>query len=129
MRYLILASFELDLISMTIDRSPRFQAVVPGGDAFEIPQGTLTNTTNEGLGFNWTVSVRPGTSVIIVGSDDRGYGSGGSTLFPGVQQGNLSCINEKSLSSTSGAPMSTNTRYVFLTFREQSVLTPILMVL
>lgn len=62
---------------------------------------------NEGLGFNWTVPVRVGTTVLLAGGDGRGIGSAGS-IQQNVQQGesaiNNTCLDSSSPSSTPGSP-------------------------
>jgi len=82
-------------------------AVIPGGQSIEIVQGTLTTVANEGLGFNWSVPVRVGTTVMLVVGDSRGIGSAGS-VQQNVQQGESgidnSCLNASSPSSTPGSP-------------------------
>ncbi|KAI0676502.1 hypothetical protein C8Q78DRAFT_26802 [Trametes maxima] len=81
-----------------------FQGVIPGGQSFQIPQGTITNITGQGTGFTWTPSVRIGTVMLLVGGDDRGLGSAGSGQYT-LQQGNSnSCLNDSSPSSTPGSP-------------------------
>lgn len=59
-----------------------------------------------GTGFQWTPSVRAGTTLIVVSGDDRGLGTGGSGLYT-VSAGlypNSSCITNASPSSTAGSP-------------------------
>ncbi|KAG6336390.1 hypothetical protein ID866_2710 [Astraeus odoratus] len=83
-----------------------FQGVIPGGQSFSIPVGTLTNVTGEGTGFDWTPSVRAGSTLLIVAGDGRGLGSGGSGLY-NVAAGlypNSSCLTSTSPSSTAGPP-------------------------
>lgn len=89
------------------DRSTvSFQGVVPGGQSFTVPSGTLTNITNFGEGFDWTPSVRGGTSLEIVAGDSRGIGSGGSLPLVVSTGSNAvsNCLNENSPSSTPGSP-------------------------
>ncbi|KIM86796.1 hypothetical protein PILCRDRAFT_816050 [Piloderma croceum F 1598] len=82
-------------------------AVIPGGQSTEINQGTLTTVANEGLGFNWPVPIRVGTTVMLLVGDSRGIGSAGS-VQQNVQQGesaiNNTCLNASSPSSTPGSP-------------------------
>jgi hypothetical protein len=86
--------------------TPSFFAVIPGGNAFPIPNSTLSQITNFGTGFNWTPPLRVGTTVLITGGDNRGIGSAGSAqLF--IQQSannNNTCITDSSPSSTAGTP-------------------------
>lgn len=88
-------------------RNPQFYGIIPGGQSFEIAQPSLTTVPAEGLGFNWSVPVRVGTTVIIAGGDVRGIGSAGS-IIQNVQAGigavNNSCLNSTSPSSTPGSP-------------------------
>src|ERR1700722_340631 len=86
-----------------IVRTPQFLGVIPGGNSFTVPEGTLTNVTNEGTGFSWTPSVRGGTTFILIGGDNRGQGTGGSVLYT-VSQGDNSCLDNTSPSSTPGSP-------------------------
>lgn len=88
------------------DSTPSFQGVIPGGQSFSIPQGQITQVSNEGTGFNWVPSVREGSTLIVVAGDDRGLGTGGSGLYT-VSQGiypNSSCLTTTSPSSTLGSP-------------------------
>ncbi|KAI6019848.1 hypothetical protein F5J12DRAFT_813617 [Pisolithus orientalis] len=83
-----------------------FQGVIPGGQSFAIPAGTLSQVADEGTGFNWTASVRAGTTLILVAGDGRGLGSGGSGLY-NVAAGlypDSSCLSNSSPSSTAGPP-------------------------
>lgn len=87
-------------------RNVNFQGVIPGGESFSIPTGSLTNVTGEGTGFSWVPSVRASTTLIIVAGDGRGLGNGGSVLF-NVAAGlnpNSSCLTNTSPSSTAGSP-------------------------
>jgi len=86
--------------------TPNFQGVIPGGESFSIPVGTITNATDMGTGFQWTPAVRAGATLIVVAGDDRGLGTGGSGLYS-VSAGlypNSSCITNTSPSSTAGPP-------------------------
>ncbi|KAH9855319.1 hypothetical protein C2E23DRAFT_857987 [Lenzites betulinus] len=88
----------------SVQGSTTFQGVIPGGQSFQIPQGQTSNVTGEGVGFNWTPSVRVGTTVLLVGGDQRGLGSAGSNFYT-MQEGNTSsCLNDTSPSSTPGTP-------------------------
>ncbi|KAJ7754444.1 hypothetical protein B0H16DRAFT_1458948 [Mycena metata] len=82
------------------------RGVIPGGDSFEIPQGAITNVPAEGTGFNWTAPLRGMTTLLLVGGDDRGNGTAGSTLYivgSGDSNDN-SCLNSASPVSTTGSP-------------------------
>ncbi|KAF4583354.1 hypothetical protein EYR38_002104 [Pleurotus pulmonarius] len=73
-----------------------------GGESFVIPEGPITSVPSQGTGFSWTPSVRTGTSLVIVGGDNRGVGSGGSLLNI-VSAGtvpNDDCLSSNSPSST-----------------------------
>jgi hypothetical protein len=81
--------------------------VIPGGQSFQIPvPSQLTTVDSEGTGFNWTPSVRGGTTLIIAGGDNRGMGTGGSVLNTVSAGTNLdnSCLSGNSPSSTPGSP-------------------------
>ncbi|RPD75490.1 hypothetical protein L226DRAFT_447792, partial [Lentinus tigrinus ALCF2SS1-7] len=84
--------------------TPQFQGVIPGGESFDIPVGTTTNQTGEGVGFNWTPSVRISTTLLLVGGDDRGPGIAGSNPYTLQQGSSQSCLNSNSPSSTPGSP-------------------------
>jgi hypothetical protein len=90
-----------------VQGTPQFYGVIPGGQSFQVQEGTLSNVTEEGLGFNWTVPVRVGTTVMVVGGDNRGIGTAGS-VTQSVQAGtagvNNTCLNDSSPSSTAGNP-------------------------
>ncbi|KAF4564642.1 hypothetical protein EYR40_010809 [Pleurotus pulmonarius] len=64
----------------TVQGIPSFLGVIPGGESFVIPEGPITSVPSHGTGFSWTPSVHAGTSLVIVGGDNRGVGSGGSLL-------------------------------------------------
>lgn len=96
----------IDMSHSGISSTPNFQGVIPGGDSFSIPVGTTTNVSNMGTGFNWTPTLRTGTTLIIVAGDNRGLGTGGSGLYS-VSAGlypNSSCVTSDSPSSTAGPP-------------------------
>lgn len=61
--------------------------------------------TTGGVGFNWTVPLRLGTTVILVGGDNRGVGTGG-WVQETVQRGSddITCLSSSSPSSTPGSP-------------------------
>lgn len=87
-------------------RKTVWHGVIPGGQSFVIPVGALTEVASEGTGFNWTPSVRGGTTLLLVGGDDSGLGSAGSGSYNvgfGVNPDN-SCLNSTSPSSTPGTP-------------------------
>jgi hypothetical protein len=58
-----------------------------------------------GVGFNWTVPLTLGTTVILVGGDNTGVGTGG-WVQEVVQRGSddTTCLNSSSPSSTLGSP-------------------------
>lgn len=85
-----------------------FLGVIPGGQSFSIPQSAVTDQSAQGFGtgFSWTPSVRSGTTLIIVGGDNRGTGTAGSILIT-VSSGatsNNTCLSDSSPSSTAGNP-------------------------
>ncbi|KAG9313506.1 hypothetical protein JVU11DRAFT_5832 [Chiua virens] len=83
-----------------------FQGVIPGGDSFSIPLGTITNQTDLGTGISWTPSVRAGSTLMVLAGDSRGFGTGGSALYT-VSAGlnlNNTCLTNTSPSSTAGPP-------------------------
>jgi hypothetical protein len=90
--------------SLTLRRTVNLHGVIPGGNSFVIPQGPLTTNNVTGTGFNWTADVRGGTDILIVGGDDRGFGSGGAAPFTVAYSANSSCLNSTSPSSTAGSP-------------------------
>ncbi|THH32072.1 hypothetical protein EUX98_g2120 [Antrodiella citrinella] len=86
-----------------VQGTPTFQGAIPGGQSFSVPEGALSTVPDQGLGFNWTASVRAGTTLLLVGGDDRGPGTAGSSVFI-VGQGDNSCLSDQSPSSTPGSP-------------------------
>lgn len=88
-----------------VQGTPYFQGVIPGGQSFSVPVPTnnLSVVPAEGIGFTWTPSVRAGTTVILLGGDNRGPGTGGSSTYI-VNFGDNSCLNDQSPSSTPGSP-------------------------
>ena len=98
-------------LSITAYSTVTFYGVIPGGDTFNIPQGSLSTVdpnisgpTQPGTGFSWTVDITGGTNILLVGSDDRGIGSGGTAPFTVAYSTNTSCLNRTSPSSTVGNP-------------------------
>ncbi|KAH9899276.1 hypothetical protein C8Q73DRAFT_663041 [Cubamyces lactineus] len=88
----------------TVQGVPTFQGVIPGGQSFSIPEGPLSDIVGQGTGFSWSPPVRVGTVLLLVGGDDRGFGTGGSNTYT-MQDGNVySCLNNTSPSSTPGSP-------------------------
>ncbi|KAJ8506896.1 hypothetical protein ONZ45_g10646 [Pleurotus djamor] len=90
----------------TVQGIPSFLGVIPGGQSFSIPQGSITNVPSQGTGFSWTPSIRAGTTLIIVGGDNRGAGTAGSslnTVSAGINPSN-ECLNDNSPSSTPNSP-------------------------
>ncbi|GBE88599.1 hypothetical protein BKA93DRAFT_819466 [Sparassis latifolia] len=88
----------------TVQGTPQFHGVIPGGQSFAIPEGSLTTVANEGLGFSWTPSVRTGTTLLLLGGDNRGPGTGGSGFYIMSQGDSNTCLNSTSPSSTPGSP-------------------------
>jgi hypothetical protein len=85
---------------------PNFLGVIPGGESFAIPQGEITQMPSQGTGFSWTPNVRGGTTLMLIGGDNRGNGTGGS-VFSVVSSGinnTVTCLDQNSPSSTPGSP-------------------------
>ncbi|KAF8269218.1 hypothetical protein EI94DRAFT_1024014 [Lactarius quietus] len=87
-----------------VNGTVKFYGVIPGGNSFNIPQGSLSTDNSTGTGFNWTVDISGGTNIFVVGGDDRGIGSGGSAPFTVAYSTNSSCLSGSSPSSTAGSP-------------------------
>ncbi|KAF5379069.1 hypothetical protein D9615_005943 [Tricholomella constricta] len=90
----------------TVQGTPNFLGLIPGGQSFAIPESEITDVPSQGTGFSWTPSLRGGTTLIIVGGDSRGNGTAGSTLNT-VSNGpnNIgNCLSDSSPSSTPGSP-------------------------
>lgn len=85
-------------------RTANFYGTIPGGTSFSIPQGALSTNNDTGTGFNWTADITGGTNVLLIGSDGRGMGSGGSAGFTVSYSTNGSCLSGSSPSSTAGNP-------------------------
>ena len=60
--------------------------------------------TNAGYGFDCTVPVSAGTTVLLVGGDGSGVASGGMETITVKESGDQSCLGPSSPSSTSGPP-------------------------
>lgn len=84
-------------------RTPSFVGVIPGGQSFTIPESNVTNIQSEGTGFSWTPSIRGGTTLVVIGGDNRGAGTGGSAFYV-VSDGSTNCLSALSPSSTPGNP-------------------------
>jgi len=87
-------------------RIPNFLGVIPGGQSFAIPAGPITQVPEQGTGFTWVTNVRGGTTLMLVGGDNRGNGTAGS-VFSVVSSGidnNSTCLSQNSPSSTPGSP-------------------------
>ncbi|KAJ7158356.1 hypothetical protein C8R43DRAFT_364689 [Mycena crocata] len=90
----------------TVQGTPQFYGIIPGGQSFLIPEGSITQVASQGTGFSWTPPLRGMTTLVLAGGDDRGAGSAGSALFTvgaGINN-DLSCLNSTSPSSTPGTP-------------------------
>ncbi|KAF8269216.1 hypothetical protein EI94DRAFT_1725804 [Lactarius quietus] len=81
-----------------------FYGVIPGGDAFNIPQSSLSTNNSTGTGFSWTVDITGGTDILIIGGDGRGIGTGGAAPFTVAYSANNTCMSGTSPSSTAGSP-------------------------
>ncbi|KAF8166705.1 hypothetical protein BJ912DRAFT_1025856 [Pholiota molesta] len=90
----------------TVQGTPNFLGIIPGGESFAIPEGPITNVTEQGTGFTWKPPLRGGTTLILVGGDARGNGTAGSALnsvSSGINNDG-SCLSDSSPSSTPGSP-------------------------
>ncbi|KAF9075233.1 hypothetical protein BDP27DRAFT_1212621 [Rhodocollybia butyracea] len=91
----------------TVQGNPTFFGIIPGGDSFVINQQNNVTQVSAGFnGFYWTPNIRVGTSLFIVGNDNRGDGTGGSTSVNVANNFNNDngCLNSSSPSSTAGNP-------------------------
>ncbi|KZV63632.1 hypothetical protein PENSPDRAFT_677941 [Peniophora sp. CONT] len=79
----------------------RFNGVIPGGNAFDIPVGTTTKDDN-GTGFSWKADISPQTQVYIVAGDDQGPAS--SAPYTIIASDDSSCLASDSPASTAGSP-------------------------
>jgi len=61
-------------------RTPNFLGVIPGGQSFAVPAGDITTVPEQGTGFSWKPPLRGGTTLFLLGGDNRGNGTGGSNL-------------------------------------------------
>ena len=88
-------------------RTPKFFAVIPGGQSLSIPENQITQDPNEGTGFTWTPSLSGGTTLILTGGDDRGDGTAGSwqTVVSQGINNNSSCLTNSTSSSVPGNPV------------------------
>lgn len=92
----------------TVQGIPNFLGVIPGGQSFAVPEplDSITNVDSEGTGFTWLPNLRGGTTLLLIAGDNRGNGTGGSslnTVSTGTQ--NIgTCLNSTSPSSTPGSP-------------------------
>lgn len=104
--YKVYIHFPIHKFTFSAHRTPNFLGVIPGGQSFAIPESNITNVASEGTGFTWLPSLRGGTTLILVGGDDRGNGSAGSTtnLVSSGIQNDISCLSDTSPSSTAGNP-------------------------
>jgi len=84
--------------------SVQFYGVIPGGQCFPLNEGTFSNVSGAGYGFNCTVPVQAGTTVLVVGGDSRGIGSGGWEQIVINPSDSYSCLDSSSPSSTPGSP-------------------------
>ncbi|VDB88919.1 unnamed protein product [Peniophora sp. CBMAI 1063] len=85
----------------SVSGTVKFNGVIPGGDAFDIPVGTTTKDNN-GTGFSWIADVSAQTTVYIVAGDDQGPAS--SAPYTVAASTNSSCLNDDSPQSTAGSP-------------------------
>ncbi|KAJ3575874.1 hypothetical protein NP233_g810 [Leucocoprinus birnbaumii] len=93
-------------IGCSVVRTPNFLGVIPGGQSFAIPEGQITQVPSQGTGFTWNTNVRGGTTLMLLGGDNRGNGTGGSALSlvsSGINN-DSGCLGQNSPSSTAGNP-------------------------
>ncbi|KAF8336218.1 hypothetical protein F5887DRAFT_577813 [Amanita rubescens] len=89
----------------TVQGTPSFDVIIPGGQSFTIPESSITTTSTQGTGFSWTPPIEGGTAFILVAGDNHGMGSGGEVTFRvGFNFNDESCLNSPSPSSTGGTP-------------------------
>ncbi|KAF8806086.1 hypothetical protein BYT27DRAFT_7191388 [Phlegmacium glaucopus] len=91
----------------TVQGTTNFLGVIPGGQSFVVPETNITNVSQQGTGFTWKPSIRGGTTLILIGGDNRGNGSAGSTtnlVSPGTSN-DITCLSDTSPSSTAGSPV------------------------
>ncbi|TFK38182.1 hypothetical protein BDQ12DRAFT_124054 [Crucibulum laeve] len=90
----------------TVQGTPNFLGIIPGGQSFAIPESSITDVQSQGTGFTWKPNLRGGTTLIIVGGDNRGNGTAGSSFqVVGSNTNNDgSCLSGNSPSSTPGSP-------------------------
>lgn len=85
-------------------RSVTFFAAIIAGDAFQIPEGNITNEDGEGTGFSWTPNIAAGTTLIFTGGDDRGPGTLGWGVYQVMNGSSSSCLSPNSPSGALGPP-------------------------
>jgi len=88
----------------TVQGTPSFDGIIPGGQSFTIPEPSITTSSTQGVGFSWTPSIKGGTTFILVAGDNRGMGSGGEVAFTIGLNSDQSCLSSSSPSSTAGTP-------------------------
>ncbi|KJA14565.1 hypothetical protein HYPSUDRAFT_150210 [Hypholoma sublateritium FD-334 SS-4] len=85
--------------------TPNFLGIIPGGQSFVIPEGTITTDASTGTGFSYQANLRAGTTFLLMGGDVRGNGTGGSvTYIVALGNNDGSCLSNNSPSSTPGSP-------------------------
>ncbi|KAK2459885.1 hypothetical protein APHAL10511_008085 [Amanita phalloides] len=87
---------------------PVFHGVIPGGQSFSIAPSNVTHIPGMGHGFSWTPPIRSGTFVFIIGGDNRGIASAGSTPHIVRYNKDNRCLDDASPSSNAGAPAGWN---------------------
>ena len=102
-------------------RTPSFLSVIPDGAFGSIPLGRIDTQTGLGTGFTWRPPVTASTNLIIVGSDNRGTGSGGfisNIVSPGNPNRDAAgnCPAPTATRSTSAVPTSTSTLTSYVSF-------------
>jgi hypothetical protein len=86
-------------------RTVDLHGIIPGGNSFDIPQGSLSTNNITGTGFSWTVDINGGTDILLIAGDERGIGSAGVAPFTVAFSANSSCMSGTSPSSTAGSPV------------------------
>ncbi|KAF8265833.1 hypothetical protein EI94DRAFT_266606 [Lactarius quietus] len=93
-----------------VNGTVKIYCVIPGGNLFAIPEGSLATHNTTGIGFDWTVDLAGGTSIALVAGDDSGIGSGGSVEYMVAYSSNISCLSSiPSTASSSAGGSSSNT--------------------
>ncbi|KAF8624384.1 hypothetical protein AX15_005903 [Amanita polypyramis BW_CC] len=91
-------------VAANVQGTPSFMGVIPGGQSFPIQVSNITGDAEGHTGFSWTTSIREQTTILIVSSDNRATGAGGSAQFTVGNNDDANCLSNLSPSSTPGTP-------------------------